>query len=31
MDYRNLELERSGGVLRVWLNRPDCRNALDDA
>jgi enoyl-CoA hydratase/carnithine racemase len=24
-----LELERDGPVLRVWLNRPECRNALD--
>jgi enoyl-CoA hydratase/carnithine racemase len=26
-----LELERDGAVLRVWLNRPELRNALDTA
>lgn len=30
MDYQSLELDRSGPVLRVWLNRPQRRNALDD-
>jgi len=25
-----LELERSGGVARVWLNRPDVRNAFNE-
>jgi len=30
MEYRNLELEQRGAVLRVWLNRPERRNALDD-
>lgn len=27
--YERLELERDGDVLRVWLNRPDKRNAHD--
>lgn len=26
-----LEIERAGGVARLWLNRPDARNALDAA
>ena len=26
-----LELEREGPILRVWLDRPECRNALDTA
>ncbi len=29
MAKTNLELEREGPLLRVWLNRPECRNALD--
>lgn len=28
-DYERLEVERDGPVLRVWLNRPDKRNAHD--
>jgi enoyl-CoA hydratase/carnithine racemase len=30
MAYSTLELEQEGPVLRVWLNRPERRNALDD-
>ncbi len=29
MNYQRLELELENGVARVWLNRPDKRNALD--
>lgn len=29
MTYRHLEVERDGAILRVWLNRPEKRNALD--
>ena len=29
MEYRTLEIEREGEVLRVWLNRPHRRNAVD--
>ncbi len=29
MSYERLEVERDGPVLRVWLNRPDKRNAHD--
>ena len=29
MEYERLELERDGVVARVWLNRPEVRNALD--
>jgi enoyl-CoA hydratase/carnithine racemase len=29
VSYTTLELERDGAVLRVWLNRPARRNALD--
>jgi enoyl-CoA hydratase/carnithine racemase len=29
MTFRRLELERDGAILRVWLNRPAQRNALD--
>jgi enoyl-CoA hydratase/carnithine racemase len=29
MEYRTLEIEREGPVLRVWLNRPERRNAVD--
>lgn len=29
MDYERLEVERDGEVLRVWLNRPEKRNAHD--
>ena len=28
-DWQTLELEREGPVLRVWLNRPERRNALN--
>ena len=28
MAYETLELEREGPVLRVWLNRPERRNAI---
>jgi enoyl-CoA hydratase/carnithine racemase len=28
MSYRNLELEKQGPVLRVWLNRPERLNAI---
>jgi enoyl-CoA hydratase/carnithine racemase len=28
--YETLELEREGGVLRVWLNRPERLNAIDE-
>ncbi|MGB5756337.1 MAG: enoyl-CoA hydratase/isomerase family protein [Acidimicrobiales bacterium] len=30
MDYERIEIERDGGVLRVWLNRPAKRNAHDE-
>ncbi|MEE8580679.1 MAG: enoyl-CoA hydratase-related protein, partial [Myxococcota bacterium] len=29
MSWKTLELERSESVLRVWLARPERRNALD--
>ena len=29
MDYERIEVERDGPVVRVWLNRPDKRNAHD--
>ncbi len=29
MDFERIEIERDGPVLRVWLNRPDKRNAHD--
>jgi enoyl-CoA hydratase/carnithine racemase len=29
-EFRTLELEQDGPLLRVWLNRPAVRNALDD-
>lgn len=29
MGYETLETERAGPVLRVWLNRPERRNAVD--
>lgn len=29
LEYERVELERDGVVARVWLNRPDVRNALD--
>jgi methylglutaconyl-CoA hydratase len=29
MPYERLEIEISGGIGRIWLNRPDKRNALD--
>ena len=28
--FQALELEREGGVVRVWLNRPEARNAMDE-
>jgi enoyl-CoA hydratase/carnithine racemase len=31
MRWTRLEVERSGPILRVWLNRPEKRNALDTA
>jgi len=31
MSTTRLELERDGAILRVWLNRPERRNALDTA
>ena len=31
MRWSRLDVERSGPVLRVWLNRPEKRNALDTA
>ena len=30
MEYRNLDIERQGGIATVWLNRPQVRNALDE-
>ncbi len=30
-ESKNLLLEREDGWLRIWLNRPDARNALSDA
>jgi methylglutaconyl-CoA hydratase len=29
VEYERIELERDGVVARVWLNRPEVRNALD--
>lgn len=29
MDFERIEIERDGPVIRVWLNRPDKRNAHD--
>jgi len=29
LEYERVELERDGVVARVWLNRPEVRNALD--
>lgn len=31
MKYETLELERNGPVLHVWLNRPERRNAVNNA
>jgi len=31
MQWTRLDVERSGPILRVWLNRPEKRNALDTA
>jgi methylglutaconyl-CoA hydratase len=31
MDYRNLEIEVARGVATIWLNRPDMRNAMNEA
>jgi len=28
MDFETLSIERDGAIARVWLNRPECRNAL---
>jgi len=30
MTYERLQIERDGGLVRVWLARPAVRNALDD-
>jgi len=30
MEFRNLEIEKQGGVATLWLNRPQVRNALDE-
>ena len=30
MNYTTIETEVGGGVARVWLNRPDLRNAMND-
>ena len=30
MTWKTLELEREGAILRVWLNRPEKRNAIDE-
>ena len=29
-DYTTLELGIDGAVARIWLNRPEMRNAIDD-
>ena len=29
MTFETLEIQRDGPLLRVWLNRPERRNALD--
>ncbi len=29
MDYERIQVERDGGVARVWLSRPEVRNAFD--
>ena len=29
MQWKTLALERSGAIARVWLDRPECRNALN--
>jgi methylglutaconyl-CoA hydratase len=29
MSYETLEIENAGGVARIWLNRPDVRNAMN--
>lgn len=31
MNYQTIELQRDGHCATVWLNRPDVRNAFDDA
>ena len=31
MIYRNIELEQQPGVVTIWLNRPEKRNAFDSA
>ena len=30
MTYTTIEIERDAGVARLWLNRPDLRNAMND-
>ncbi len=30
MTYTTIETELTGGVARIWLNRPDLRNAMND-
>ena len=30
MEYETLEMEVHGGIGRIWLNRPDIRNAFND-
>lgn len=30
MTYTTIEVERDAGVARLWLNRPDLRNAMND-
>ncbi|MCO5119277.1 MAG: enoyl-CoA hydratase/isomerase family protein [Burkholderiaceae bacterium] len=29
MSYETLEIDNTGGVARIWLNRPDVRNAMN--
>ena len=29
-DFSTLELHLDGAVARIWLNRPEMRNAIDD-
>ena len=30
MKFESLEIDSTGGVATIWLNRPDVRNAFDD-
>ena len=30
-DYRHIEIEQRGAVRWLWLNRPEVRNAFNDA